>query len=115
MRVGMSFRTTLLLPHDVSTFAQMLIMRLMPIGLGTPVWASILLPKKISTLPNDLIEAGLCFRKNMSIISIRSQRSSPADMNLGGQVFEFWVRYQLGMTSGRSCFCFIHRVCWRGV
>jgi uncharacterized membrane protein len=42
VRVGLSFRTTLLLPHNVGPFAQTLIMRLMPIGLGISFGTSVL-------------------------------------------------------------------------
>jgi hypothetical protein len=113
--VGPPFRTTFLLPKNVSTLAKMLVMSAVPIFLLSPMRTAVLLPKKVGAFANGLIQALLRFGQNVSIIPIWSQGSAPTDMHAGGQALEIGIGHQLGVGRCLRCFRFVFSVCRRDI
>src|SRR4051812_48721295 len=83
--VGPAFWTALLLPKDVGTLTQTLVISAMPMFLRTPLGAAVALPQEVGEFANSLLEALLRLGQRRGIIPVWSQSSTPTDMHSGGQ------------------------------
>ena len=112
MFVGMTHRTTLLLPKGVGTLAQMLFMGAMPMFIRAPVRTAIPLPKQIGSPANNPIETLPCLGRDVQVIAKRFQWPTSADMHPGGQVLQVRIGHQLRMSCCPQGFFFVGCILW---
>jgi hypothetical protein len=79
--IGASFRAAFLEPTEVGTFAKVLVESVMPVFFRSPMRMTVLLPNVIGALTKDILQALHCALQDVSIIPVRSQRSTPGLFN----------------------------------
>ena len=75
--IGSSLRAAILEPKKVSTLTKVLVESLMPVFFRPPMRMAVPLPNEIGALTKDILQALHCALQNVTIIPVRSQRSSP--------------------------------------
>jgi hypothetical protein len=78
--IGSSFRAAFLEPKEVGTFAKVLVESVMPMFFRSPMRMAVLLPNVIGAHTKDILQTLHCAFQDMSIIPVRSQRSTPSNM-----------------------------------
>ena len=79
--IGSSFRAAFLEPKEVGTFAKVLVESVMPMFFRSPMRMAVLLPNVIGALTKDILQALHCALQDVSIIPVRSQRSTPRNVH----------------------------------
>jgi len=98
--IGSPFRASLLLPKNVCALAQMRLMSAMPELLRATIRTTFMLPQQLGSLSNNLIQTLLCLRQHGVVVAIWFELSTPIYVHLGSQTRKAFVRHQLCMGSG---------------
>ena len=97
MLVRLSLRTAFPLPQSVSALAEALMLGFVPELVRAPIRLTRPFPQQISALANNLVQARFGLRQDAVRISEWGQLAAAADVHLGVQRFEFFVRHQLSV------------------
>ena len=83
--IGSSFRAVFLEPKEVGTFAKVLVESVAPMFFRSPMRMAVLLPNVIGALTKDILQALHGALQDVSIIPVRSQRSTPRNVHFTRQ------------------------------